>query len=110
MRKVLLGVMLGMALTAQPLWALRIGKPAVIQEWTPAAFAQLNSALEGLWNLTNGRYAIDITTTNPDSSRQGQPGESVIYNNAGSYKLCVNVSTNPGGTLWRCDASTLTAP
>ena len=50
-------------------------------------------------------------TTNPNGSRQGQRMDVVVYNNASSYKFCVNISsTLGGGTTWRCSANALTAP
>jgi len=51
-----------------------------------------------------------ITTTNPNSNIRATPGTLLVYNNASSYKLCVNVSTTGTGTLWRCSANALTAP
>ena len=51
-----------------------------------------------------------ITTTNPNGNIRATPGSLLLYNNASSYKLCVNVSTTGTGTLWRCSANALSAP
>jgi len=51
-----------------------------------------------------------ITTTNPNGNVRASPGTLLVYNNALSYKLCVNVSTTGVGTVWRCSANALTAP
>lgn len=50
-----------------------------------------------------------ITATNPNGAIRGRAGDRLIYNNAGSYKVCWNFSSGEG-TTWRCDASALTAP
>ena len=51
-----------------------------------------------------------ITTTNPDSNIRALPGTVLVYDNASSFKLCVNVSTTGTGTTWRCSANALTTP
>ncbi len=48
-----------------------------------------------------------IVTANPNGSRNGKTGDLIAYNNAGSWKLCLNTD---GGTTWRCSANALTAP
>lgn len=50
-----------------------------------------------------------VTTTNPNGNIRGILGNVLVYNNAGSYKVCINTSSGEG-TTWRCDASALTAP
>ena len=52
---------------------------------------------------------LAVATVNPNGNRRGRLGDMLLYNNAGSYKWCVNVSSGEG-TTWRCDASALTAP
>mgnify|MGYP001572085789 CR=1 FL=1 len=52
--------------------------------------------------------SLVVTTTNPNGNiRANQVGDLLIYNNSGSYKLCVCI-TLP--TTWRCSANALTAP
>lgn len=51
-----------------------------------------------------------ITTTNPNGNISKLPGTLLLYNNGGSYKLCVNVTTTGRGTTWRCSANAFTAP
>ncbi len=61
-------------------------------------------------NIKRHHNNLVITTTNPDGTIRANPGTVLVYNNASSYKLCVNVSTTGKGTLWRCSANALTAP
>ena len=105
-------ILLSLFLLPTTVWAFRAAKPPTFTEWKPNAFTQLNQVLEDMWNTLNGRDTRDITTTNPNGSRTGFPGEVVIFNNllGNTYKICVNVSANTGGTTWRCSANTLTAP
>ena len=49
-----------------------------------------------------------VTEDNPNGSRQGDKGELIIYDNSGTFKLCINVDDG-GGTTWRCTSS-LSAP
>ena len=109
-------LLLILALWHQTADAIRLPKPPTITTWNPSEIAQLNTYLESLWQLTNGRYTVDVTTTNPNTSpgRPGTQGDLVFYNNGGSYKFCVNTSVttaaSPTGTTWRCSANALTAP
>lgn len=44
---------------------------------------------------------IEITTSDPNGSRRGMFGDVVIFNDSGTYRWRVNVSTTPqGGTTW----------
>lgn len=51
-----------------------------------------------------------VTTTNPNGSIQGIPGDTLYYNASGTWKSCVNISTTGRGTTWRCSANAYTAP
>lgn len=53
---------------------------------------------------------VEMTTTNPNGNRRGRLGDLVVFNNSGSYKLCLNIDTGSGGTTWRCTANAFTAP
>lgn len=116
MGRILLGILLGVLLASPSAQAIRLPKPPTINELTPSAIAQLNIWLEAVWQLTNGRYTVDVTTANPNSApaRVGTNGDLVLYNNAGSYKLCVNTTattaSSPTGTTWRCSANALSIP
>jgi len=45
-------------------------------------------------NLNN----LEILTSNPDGSRKAKAGDSVIFNNSGTYYLEFNID---GGTTWK---------
>jgi len=115
MRGWMVGLIVGVVLSSVSVsWAIRLPAPPTITEWNPSAIAQINSYLRQVWELTNGRLTHEVTTTNPNGSRVGTQGDLVFYNNSGSYKLCVNISSttsaSPTGTTWRCSANAFTAP
>ena len=114
MARLWLGLVLGMAMMAPWAQAFRIPAPSTVSEWNESSIAQLNVTLRSLWQLTNGRYTTDVTTTNPNGSLDGTQGDTVFYNNSGSYKQCVNTTattpTSPTGKTWRCSANAFTAP
>ena len=114
MWRILIGLCLGFLLSLPTASAIRLPKPPTITQWDAAAMTQLNIWLEAIWQLSNGRFTIDVTTTNPNGNRDGTNGDIAFYNNAGSYKLCVNTTattaTSPTGKTWRCSANALTAP
>ena len=99
MRRVLLGCLVGMVFMAPPLWALRTERPPEFYEWNTNTFTQLNNFLLSVFNLLNGRYASDIVTTDPDGSRRGTAGESVLYNSSGTFVACFNTDD---ATDWDC--------
>jgi len=51
-----------------------------------------------------------IFTSNPNGNIRGIQGDTRYYNNSGTWKLCVNITTTGRGTTWRCSANALTAP
>lgn len=51
-----------------------------------------------------------VVTSNPNSSRRGKLGDEIFYNNSGSWKHCVNISSTGEGTSWVCAPSAYTAP
>ena len=80
-------------------YALRISKPPRFTKLDdPVQITQLNNTLEDLWNLTNGRFTINIVTTNPDGSLKGDVGDMVLFNNSGSFFLAINTT---GAKIWR---------
>jgi len=80
-------------------YGYRIPKPITFTNLSdPTQINQLNQTLTDLWDITNGRYHINIVTSNPDGSLRGIIGEIVLFNNSGTYYLEVNTD---GGTIWR---------
>ena len=96
--RILLGVILGMALSAPFVDAFRMSQPPTFSEWTPNTFSQLNTVLADLHNLTNGRYQLDVVLVDPDGSRKGNKGEMVFFD-SGTDQLCIN---STGATVWKC--------
>jgi len=96
MKKFILGVILGSLLTSGIVYGYRAPKPQRITDFDQNGLIILNETLEQLWNITNGRYSINTTTTNPDGSLSGNSGDMILYNNSGTYYLEICV----GGTVW----------
>mgnify|MGYP001609221401 CR=1 FL=1 len=63
-----------------------------------------------LHELYTHHNVVVITTTNPNGAITKRAGSLLLYNNGGSYKLCLNVSTTGAENTWRCSANALTAP
>ena len=99
MRRLLIGVLLGMALSAPSLWALRTNRPSEFYEWNSNNFAVLNNTLLGFWNTLNGRYQIDRVTVDPDGSRPCSVGEQVFYD-TGTDQLCI--CATEATKVWKC--------
>ena len=100
MRRLWFGCLLGMSL------------PAIAGELTepPPLPPEQRDTYLYLKQIKRNHNNLVITSTNPDGNIRANPGELLVYNNASSYKLCLNVSTTGAGTLWRCSANALTAP
>ena len=99
MRKLLLGCLVGMALMAPPVLALRLESPPTFQEWDSNRFSQLNNYLLQIWNVINGRYQLDRVTTDPDGARPCSVGELVYYD-TGTDQVCV--CANASTKQWNC--------
>lgn len=98
MKRLLLGILIGLSLAAPSAMALRIASPPTFSgDWDTNKLAQLNQALIDIWNVLNGRYQMDVVTVDPDGSRKGTAGEMVLFD-SGTDQLCVNV----GGLVWHC--------
>lgn len=83
-------------------FAYRIGNPKTFTDLTkPDEITELNELFKGFWDITNGRYSLDIVTTNPDGVTTGDVGDMLLLNDSGTYYLCINVD---GGTTWRSEA------
>lgn len=98
MKKLIIGIIIGFLVGGSSAYALRIQKPPVITEFNKNSIAQLNDTLAKLWNVTNGRYQLDIVTTNPDGATKGDIGDMLLLNSGGTYYLEINTT---GSTVWR---------
>ena len=100
MKRLLVGVLVGMTLCAPSLWALRVERPPEFHTWDSNTFSQLNGTLLGFWNLSNGLFQLNLTTSDPDGSRRGKLGEMVQWT-TGDGAFCLNVD---GVKNWNCVA------
>jgi len=96
MKKILL-VLTIMFLT-QPCFAYRVSKPLAITDYNARGLVIINENFERIWDVTNGRYNLNIMTTNPDGSVDGDVGDMILLYIGGNYYLEINVD---GGTIWR---------
>ena len=103
MKKLIIGFILGNLLATGVSFAYRIPKPQRITDFDQNGLVILNETLEQLYDLTNGRFSLNITTTNPDGNRKGDVGEIILFNNSGDYYLAINTT---GSTVWRSTALT----
>src|SRR3990167_443178 len=62
--------------------------------------SKLNNVLQQFFNVTNGRYTVDVTTTDPDGSRRCTKGELILYDPGASEELCVCV--DEATSNWDC--------
>ena len=80
-------------LTATNVYALRIQRPPVLRNpITEDQLSQLNKYMEQIFNLQNGRYELDIVTTDKSDANEG---EIWIKNTGGVY----SIRTMAGGTI-----------
>lgn len=98
MKKLIIGVIAGSILTAATAQAYRIVSPTRITDYDQRGLVVINDNFKKIWDITNGRYNIDITEINPDGTDKGDVGDIILLNNSGDYYLEVNVN---GGTTWR---------
>jgi len=104
MQRLLVGLLVGMAMMATPALALRIERaPEFVPEWDTNRITQLNNFLLGLWNITNGLYQLDVTTTDPDGTRRGEKGLMILFDPGSAEELCVNID---GAKDWECTSLT----
>lgn len=98
MKRFIIGFILGSVLVSSVTYAYRIPKPQRITDFDQNGLVILNETLEQLWDVTNGRFVINITTSNPDGSLKGNVGEMILFNNSGTYYLAINTT---GAKIWR---------
>ncbi len=94
---ILLTFCIGLGISSNT-YAYRSPKPIQIRGTDPPDLVELNTVLEELWNITNGRYNLNVTTTNPDGTEQGDVGDMILFNDSGTYYLEINTT---GSTIWR---------
>lgn len=97
MKRFIFGVILGSFLITGVSYAYRIPRPLRITDFDQKNLVILNETLEALWDLTNGRYNLSLTTVNPDGAVKGNAGDMILFNNSGTYYLEICV----GGIVWR---------
>jgi hypothetical protein len=96
MRNVIAGIIIGILLVTGITYAYRIPKPQRITAFDHNGLVVINEALEQLWDLTNGRYNLNVVTTNPEGVVSGEAGDMVLYSAAGG--LYIEICS--GGTVW----------
>lgn len=93
----IIGLIIGILLNGIS-YAYRFGKPAKITAFDNNALVVINDTFERLWDLSNGRFNLDIVTSNPDGSLNGNIGDMLLFNNSGTYYFEVNTT---GAKVWR---------
>ena len=81
------------------IYALRVAQPTKITAFDNNAIIVLNNALEQIWNLSNGRFNLDVKTSVPTWT--GKEGDIVAYYSGTTYKLYIYL--NSGWRSWTSD-------
>ena len=97
MKKFIIGLIVGLMISSVA-YGYRFGKPQRITDYDDRGLIILNEALEQLWDAVNGRYTLNVETTNPDGSLSGDKGDMVLYDAGATEYLEINVD---GGTTWK---------
>ena len=92
----IIGLVLGLGVSV---YAYRAPKPAKITKFDESAVTQLNTDLENLWNLSNGRYINDIIISVP--TKKSEEGATQIYSSGGIYRIYIYL--NGGWRVWTSD-------
>ena len=87
----ILGVTVGFLLACAMAEAGNIASPPLVQD------KQVYLYLKELYNNLN---SFPVTTTNPNGTRRGRNGDTIWWNDSGTYRLRVNTDTGQGGTTW----------
>ena len=98
MKRFILGVIVGSLLISGISYAYRMPKPQRITDFDQNGLVILNENLERLWDITNGRFNLDIVIVNPDGNTKGNVGDMLLFNNSGTYYLAINTT---GAKIWR---------
>ena len=98
-------ISVSLVLGANTVWAYRMEEPQPFFKWDCPSFSRLNHYLAEIWNITNGRYAVDTLNFNPNGLRNGDRGEMVQATfpaSTGTRFFCVNMSNPSPGSDWVC--------
>lgn len=72
MKKIIFTLILILSLICSVSYALRLSSPPKLNlPLTTDDITQINNYLEDLWNLTNGRFSLDIVSTDPTNPKNG---------------------------------------
>jgi len=96
MKKILVGIIIGFMISGVS-YAYRVSKPNRITDFDQRGLVIVNDNFEKLWDITNGRYSLDIVTTNPDGATKGDVGDILLLSTGGNFYLEINTN---GGTQW----------
>lgn len=103
MKKFISGLIVGLCIFSGIAYGYRISKPQRITDFDQRGLVIVNENFERLWDITNGRYALDIVISNPDGSLKGDVGDMLLFNDSGTYYLEINTT---GAKIWRGTALT----
>lgn len=94
--KFIIGFLLGSLIFGGISYAYRVPQPQRIIAFDENNLVIINEVLENLWAITNGRYNLNVVTSNPDGTK-GNVGDVVLYDaGAKEYlEICI------GGTVWK---------
>ena len=71
--KIFRGIIIGLILALSlEVYAFRTSSPPVLTDLTnPNQITQLNNFLEQIWNITNGRYTVEVRSADPTNIDNG---------------------------------------
>ena len=95
--KLIIAFIIGFCLASGIVYGYRIPKPNRITDFDQKGLVVINDNFEKLFDITNGRYSLNIVTVNPDGATRGDTGDMLLLNVGGTYYLEICV----GGTVWR---------
>lgn len=84
MKKFLLGLIIGLVLV-NIVYGYRIAKPQRITAFDQNGLVALNETLERLWDITNGRYNLNVVRAAPGGA--GTEGDMQGYWNGTTFRL-----------------------
>lgn len=97
MKKIVL--IIGLVLLSTNVFALRVPQPPKITKLDAPTSARLDVFLNDIWDITNGRYQLNVKTSAPTWT--GKEGELVAYSTGGVYRLYVYL--NSDWRVWSSD-------
>ena len=99
MKKLILGLILGLILSSSISYAYRISKPQRITDFDQRGLVIVNENFERLWDMSNGRMIYDVVSTAP--TKKSDEGATKIYSSGGIYKIYIYL--NSGWRVWTSD-------